>query len=141
MAGHKPHNRAVLISAKSRFRQPVLRWIAWIRLCNFETKHIPATQFKLEDGLSQCKPSLKDQPYDNIDSEEFLDAYNNTIYGSRTHSLALSATVSQSAKFLFEHLYIHYSNHRVGSWNGVLSTVPLLYEAELSLWNSILSSR
>ncbi|KAJ3884043.1 hypothetical protein GG344DRAFT_14882, partial [Lentinula edodes] len=32
---------------------PVLRWISWIRLFDFEMKHVPATAFKLEDGLSR----------------------------------------------------------------------------------------
>ncbi|KAJ3870980.1 hypothetical protein F5051DRAFT_290927, partial [Lentinula edodes] len=50
---------------------PVLRWISWIRLFDFEMKHVPATAFKLEDGLSRRKPSPNDQPYDEIDSEEF----------------------------------------------------------------------
>lgn len=112
---------------------PVLRWISWIRLFDFETKHVPAPQFKLEDGLSRRKPSPTDQPYDDHDPEEFLDAYNDLVYGSRTHSLAVATTNIQSAKFLFNQLYIHYSNPHVQSWNGRASQVPLLHDSEISL--------
>lgn len=105
---------------------PVLWWISWIRLFDFETKHIPAPQFKLEDGLSRRKPSPNNQPYDDFDPEEFLDTYNDTVYGSRAHTLAASATLTQSAKFLFEQLYIHYSNQYVQSWNTNLVNVPFL---------------
>lgn len=53
--------------------------LAW--LFNFKTKHIKAESFKTEDALSRCPPFKKDEIYNNIDTEEFLDAYNLT-YGS-----------------------------------------------------------
>lgn len=105
---------------------PILRWISWIRLFDFETKHVPALAFKVEDGLSRRKPSPKDQPYDDIYPEEFLDAYNDVAYGSRTHHLAASTPFTQSAKFLFDQLYIPYSNPFVQSWNGKNAQVPLI---------------
>lgn len=95
---------------------PILRWISWIRLFDFKTKHVPATALKLEDGLSRRKPSPQDQPYDEIDMEEFLKAYNNNTL----------------AKFLFDELYFRYSNSFMRNWNENYSSVPLLSTSVIS---------
>ncbi|KAJ3845601.1 hypothetical protein EV368DRAFT_90481 [Lentinula lateritia] len=70
-----------------------------------------------------CKPSPNDQPYEEIEAEEFLDAYNNTVDAL---SASTSVSCAQTTKFLCDQLYIHYSNRRVQSWKSSNQCVSLL---------------
>ncbi|KAJ3963425.1 hypothetical protein EV361DRAFT_957065 [Lentinula raphanica] len=94
---------------------PILRWISWIRLFDFELNHVPADQFKAEDGLSRRRPSPEDEPYDDVTVDEFLEAYNDSAH----RALDL-------AKFSFDELYYHYSNPFIQSWGSGTESVPLL---------------
>ncbi len=94
---------------------PILRWVAWIRLFDFEPHHVPATSFKVEDGLSRRGKAPEDSKYeDPIDPEEFLDAYIGSIYGSRTNS-SLGISSTKATKFLLDSLYTKLSNPYVRS--------------------------
>ncbi len=54
---------------------PMLRWVSWIRLFDFETKHVPASSFKMEDALSRAPPVDTGLPDPSDDVDEFLDAF------------------------------------------------------------------
>ncbi len=101
---------------------PMLRWILWIQLFDFETKHVKAESFKTEDALSRCPPSEKDETYDDIDAEEFLDAYD-LAYGSLSRP-SKDATPSSLTKFLLDSLYTQYSNPFINRWNEGLGDIP-----------------
>lgn len=78
---------------------PMLRWVSWIRLFDFETKHVPATSFKMEDALSRAPPIDTGHPDPAHDAEEFLDAFE-----------AFSASPHPSTTFLLSSLVIRHSN-------------------------------
>jgi hypothetical protein len=86
---------------------PILRWISWIQLFDFEPHHVPATSFKAEDALSRKPPAPSDSTDQEDNSEDFLDAYFNLIYGDQLPS---QSTLRNATRFLLDSLYAKFSN-------------------------------
>ena len=59
----------------------VVRWIAWIRLFDFDVKHVPGTKNTVADGLSRRPATEEDvKEAENDNTEEFLDAQFSSMY-------------------------------------------------------------
>jgi hypothetical protein len=58
------------------------RWIAAIKLFDFELKHVPATSHKGPDGLSRRPPA----PHESLDTADATDAWIDKSYGFFTES-------------------------------------------------------
>jgi hypothetical protein len=89
---------------------PLLRWVSWIRLFDFEPNHVRAESFKVEDALSRRPPSKNDGENIYEDHEEFLEAYLDIIY-SGAHNAPPGSSASSAAKFLLDSLHAKYSHH------------------------------
>ncbi|KAJ7926397.1 ATPase family associated with various cellular activities-domain-containing protein [Mycena leptocephala] len=111
---------------------PLLRWVSWIRLFDFEPNHIRAESFKIEDVLSRRPKVESDLPYDTQDPEEFLDAYLDAIYGGICNAPP-EATATSAAKFLFDSLRAKYSNDALCFAKDTLRRLP-----EFHVWNTTL---
>lgn len=60
----------------------VTRWLAWIRLFDFEVRHVPGTKHSAADGLSR-RPrgsAEKEEDTDELDIDDFIDMELNPIY-------------------------------------------------------------
>ena len=89
---------------------PILRWVSWIRLFDFEPNHVPATSFKVEDGLSRRGAAPEDQKYeDPVGPDEFLEAFINTVYYSNS-AASQGSTFTSASRFLFDSLFIKFSS-------------------------------
>lgn len=49
----------------------VTRWLAWIRLFDFEVRHVKGTKHSAADGLSR-RPQFKDDFKDELDIDGFV---------------------------------------------------------------------
>ena len=88
---------------------PLLRWVAWCRLFDFEPNHVPANQFKVEDALSRRRPSPEDPDPSPVHDEEFEEAYINAVYGD-PQSVPRGATVQSAFKYLIDSSFISLSS-------------------------------
>ena len=107
---------------------PLLRWVAWCRLFDFEPHHVPASQFKVEDALSRRPAAPEDVEYENPDDEDTEEAYLYSIYGSADHVPA-DATITSATKYLFDSLAVKYSGS-VNCNNYSHSQVPFLWATQ-----------
>ena len=59
----------------------VTRWLAWIRLFDFDVRHVPGTKHGAADGLSRRPrgPSDDQDDLDELDIDDFIDAELNPI--------------------------------------------------------------
>ena len=64
----------------------VNRWLAWIRLFDFEVRHVAGTKHLAADGLSRRPWTPEDDEESEEDVEEFLD---NQLYCVGVHSMRL----------------------------------------------------
>jgi hypothetical protein len=103
---------------------PLLRWVAWIRLFDFEPHHVRAETFKMEDALSRRPPAPTDTNYDDQDPEEFLDAYLDLVY-SGSHNAPQGATATSAVKFLFDSVYTRLSSPFISSFSPPNSILPM----------------
>ncbi len=87
---------------------PMLRWVSWIMLFDFETKHVPASAFKIEDALSRSPQIPSNYPNAADHAEEFLDAYE-IVYG-RAECISIDVTPTTFYRFCLQMLQIKYSN-------------------------------
>jgi hypothetical protein len=103
---------------------PLLHWVAWIRLFDFEPHHVRAEAFKMEDALSRRPPAPTDTNYDDQDPEEFLDAYLDLTY-SGTHNVPPCATATSTVKFLLDSVYARLSSPFLCSYSSPNSVLPI----------------
>ncbi|PIL30703.1 hypothetical protein GSI_06871 [Ganoderma sinense ZZ0214-1] len=86
---------------------PMLRWVSWLLLFDFEIKHVPAASMKMEDALSrapQIDTGLSD-PSEDVD--EFLEAYDLHAAVPRT---GRSPAMFSSARSMLRSLQLTHSN-------------------------------
>jgi hypothetical protein len=104
---------------------PLLRWVSWIMLFNFEMKHVRVDSFKVEDALSQCPQAPTDLSYNNMDPEDFLDTYSDLIYSGS--SPPPGATVTSSFKFLLSSVHSRLSSLFIDSWTHKNILTPVFH--------------
>ena len=51
----------------------VTRWIAWIRLFDFDVRHVPGTKHGAADGLSRRPATATDDDRSSEDIDDFID--------------------------------------------------------------------
>ena len=105
---------------------PLLRWVAWCQLFNFEPNHVSATQFKVEDALSRRPPAPEDGKFMEPDTDDFAESYLNVIYGVSNNSVPEGASPQTAVKFLFDSLYFDLSNQYDVSWRRRLQ-IPFFW--------------
>ncbi len=84
---------------------PMLHWVLWIRLFDFEMKHVPATSFEMEDALSRAPPVESLLPGAAADVDRFLDTYEVSLLSLPTRSLSLPA-LSLSVSYVLDWLVL-----------------------------------
>ena len=57
----------------------VTRWLAWIRLFDFDVKHVAGRKHSAADGLSRRPRMSLDPEKDEVDVDDFIDAELNTL--------------------------------------------------------------
>ena len=107
---------------------PLLRWVAWCRLFDFEPNHVPATQFKVEDALSRRRPSPEDPLMHFESEEEFEEAYLSLVYGS-TNLTPRGSTVKSAFKYVLDSTFVSYSKANA-SGRTTHSQIPLLWSSQ-----------
>jgi hypothetical protein len=103
---------------------PLLRWVAWIRLFDFEPNHVRAESFKAEDALSRRPPAPTDTNYDDQDPDEFLEAYSDLVYAG-SHNAPPGTTFSSAAKFPFDSTYFRLSTLYLQSYTSSGAQMPI----------------
>ena len=105
---------------------PMLRWVSYIKMFDFEHKHVPAQKMKLEDGLSRRGEAPEDCMHDfDVGEEEYLEAFLNRAYGC-SENVTEDATLSSAKTFYYNSLQIRLANPFDRSWSTA-NQVPLLY--------------
>ncbi|KAF7334396.1 Retrovirus-related Pol polyprotein from transposon 17.6 [Mycena venus] len=118
---------------------PLLCWVSWIRLFDFEPNHVRAESFKIEDALSRRPKVESDYPYDMQDPEEFLDAYLDVVYGG-VEKASPGTTATTAAKFLFDSLHARCTSQYVSGWNPAEESVPIYRKCQALAISPKLSS-
>ena len=107
---------------------PLLRWVSWCRLFDFETNHVPATQFRVEDALSRRPPAPEDSKYTEPDTEDFSESYLNLVYGIQ-NPIPKGANLDSATKYLLESTYFRLTSPYDTSWSANLQ-IPLLWPTQ-----------
>ena len=101
---------------------PMLRWVSWLLLFDFETKHVPATAMKMEDALSRAPPIDTGLPDPSDDVDDFLDRYG--LHATASSAVANPATFSCYHSILRSLQLTHANPFTVSS--QYVSSPPLL---------------
>uniref|UniRef100_A0A0W0FG47 Putative polyprotein n=1 Tax=Moniliophthora roreri TaxID=221103 RepID=A0A0W0FG47_MONRR len=95
---------------------PILRWISWIRLFDFELRHVPANSHQLEDSLSRRPPAPGDRQKEAEDQEKFLDVFLNSVYQDSLLPKEERSLISV-ARYIFESLFIRLLSTSTRDWS------------------------
>ncbi|THU84066.1 hypothetical protein K435DRAFT_870657 [Dendrothele bispora CBS 962.96] len=114
---------------------PILHWISWIKLFNFESHHVPTESHKAEDGLLR-RPKAPHEVEETVEEQEkFLEGFINEVYGD---SVPISREVgfSDAARYLFNALFAKYSSLYDTSWARTYS-IPFSHCSRSIVYSSV----